>query len=172
MTPFLAAGHYRDDVETARACGAGLQRLQPAPQAQPNSSTSGDLNQKEATRRRVASGPLEKGTAAPSIAVLGSFLIAPQNVTLSGGAEPEALKGARVSANFLNILGVKPVLGRGFLREEDKPGGSPIVLIGSELWQRRFAGDPLIVGKAVTLDSTPYTIIGVLPAGFQFPFAS
>src|SRR5439155_11824215 len=62
--PPEVAGHFQDDVETARACGAGLQRLQPAPQAQPNSSTSGDLNQKEATRRRVASGPLEKGTSA------------------------------------------------------------------------------------------------------------
>jgi putative ABC transport system permease protein len=114
---------------------------------------------------------LEEMRTAPSIAELGSFLIAPLNVTLSGNAEPEALKGASVSANFLHILGVEPALGRSFLLEEDKPGGPPVVLIGWDLWQGRFGGDPLVAGKAVTLDSTPYTVIGVLPAGFQFPVA-
>src|SRR5580704_1045655 len=109
---------------------------------------------------------LEEMRAAPSIAELGSFLIGLLNVTLSGDAGPEALKAALVSANFLHILGVAPVLGRSFLPEEDKPGGRPIVLIGWELWQHRFAGDPSIAGKPVTLDSTPYTIVGVLPAGF------
>jgi hypothetical protein len=71
-----------------------------------------------------------------SLVEVGSFLIAPQNVTLSGGAEPEALKGARVSANFLHILGLEPVLGRSFLSAEDKPGGPPVALISSELWTR------------------------------------
>lgn len=114
---------------------------------------------------------LEEMRAAPSIAELGSFLIGTLNVTVSGGAQPEALRGARVSANFLHILGVDPAVGRGFLPEEDQPGRPPVVLIGWDLWHRRFAGDPSIAGKAMTVDSTPYTIIGVLPAGFQFPSA-
>ncbi len=114
---------------------------------------------------------LEEMRAAPSLAELGSFLVAPLNLSLSGGSEPEALRGARVSANFLNILGVEPALGRSFLPEEDQAGRPPVVLIGWDLWHRRFAGDPSIAGKAVTLDSTPYTIVGVLPADFQFPFA-
>ncbi len=114
---------------------------------------------------------LEEMRAAPSLAELGSFLVAPLNLSLSSGAEPEALRGARVSANFLHILGMEPALGRGFLPEEDQTGRPPVVLIGWDLWHRRFAGDPAIAGKAVTLDSTPYTIVGVLPADFQFPFA-
>ena len=96
----------------------------------------------------------------------------PENMALSGGGEPEALKVARVSANFLSILGVEPILGRSFLAEEDTRGGRPVAMIGAELWRRRFGGDPMIAGKTATLEATPYTIIGVLPAGFSFPFAA
>ena len=113
---------------------------------------------------------LEEMRAAPSLAEVGSYLIAPLNVTLSGVAEPEALKGARVSANFLHILGVEPARGRGFVPADDRPGAPAAVLISWELWQRRFSADPSIAGKTVTVDSTPVTIVGVLPAGFEFPF--
>jgi predicted permease len=92
-----------------------------------------------------------------------------ENITLSGAAEPEVLKGARVSASFLGILGVEPLRGRGFLPQEDSAAGAPVVMISSELWQRRFSGDSAIVGKTATLGSTPFTIIGVLPPRFQFP---
>jgi predicted permease len=95
----------------------------------------------------------------------------PENMALSGAGDPEALKVARVSANFLSILGVEPILGRSFLPEEDTRGGRPVALIGAGLWKRRFGGDPMIAGKTATLETTPYTIIGVLPAGFSFPFA-
>jgi putative ABC transport system permease protein len=94
-----------------------------------------------------------------------------ENITLSGAAEPEVLKGARVSASFLRILGVQPILGRGFRPDEDAPGGAPAAMISSELWKRRFAADPQIVGKTATLASTTCTIIGVLPPRFQFPVA-
>ena len=112
----------------------------------------------------------EMRAAARSFAGLGAYGANPENVTISGDAEPEALKGARVSANFLDILGVQPVLGRGFLREEDAGGGPPVVMIGAGLWKRRFGGDPQVVGKTATLDSIPHTIVGVLPRGFEFPF--
>jgi MacB-like periplasmic core domain len=62
-------------------------------------------------------------------------------------------------------------LGAGFLPQEDEPGGAAVVLISSELWQRRFGGDPMITGKTASIDTTAYTIIGVLPPRFQFPFA-
>jgi hypothetical protein len=94
----------------------------------------------------------------------------PENVMFSGRGEPEALRGARVSANFLDVLGVPPVLGRSFLPEEDRRGGRPVAMISSGLWKRRFGGDPLVVGAAATLDAMSYTIIGVLPEGFAFPF--
>jgi predicted permease len=93
----------------------------------------------------------------------------PERVTLTGGGEPEALAGARVSSNFLHVLGIEPLFGRGFLASEDTPGGAPVVMITAELWQRRFAGDSQVCGRIITLDSTPYTIIGVLPLKSQFP---
>jgi putative ABC transport system permease protein len=100
---------------------------------------------------------------------LGAFLLSPETTILSGAGEPEALKTARVSGNFLSVLGVQPLAGRGFLPGEDRPGGPAVAIISSELWQRRFGADPLVAGKVVTLDLTPYTIIGVLPRSFQFP---
>jgi putative ABC transport system permease protein len=111
----------------------------------------------------------EMEAGARSFTALGAFT-GQQDLTLSGGAEPEVLRGARVSATFLRILDVDPLRGRGFRPEEDAPGGPPVVMIGAEIWQRRFAGDPQIIGKAVTLDATPYLVIGVLPPRFQFPF--
>ena len=80
------------------------------------------------------------------------------------------MKGARVSANFLDILGVKPLLGRSFLSEEDKPGGPPVAMISAELWTRRFGGDPLLVGKTASFNSQPATVVAVLPRSFEFPF--
>ena len=113
---------------------------------------------------------LDMRAAARSFSGFGAFLLSPENLTLSGSGEPEALKGARVSANFLEILGVQPLLGRSFLAEEDTRGGPPVAMISAELWKRRFGGDPQIAGKPATLNATPHTIIGVLPAGFAFPF--
>jgi predicted permease len=106
---------------------------------------------------------------ARSFTDLGAFT-GQEDLTLSGAAEPEVLKGVRVSASFLRILAVDPLRGRGFRAEEDAPGGAPVVMIGAELWQRRFAGDPQIVGKTAILAATPYLIVGVLPTHFQFPF--
>lgn len=111
----------------------------------------------------------EQMQRAQSFAELGAFFIATENMTLSGGDEPEALKGARVSANFLSVLGVAPMLGRGFLPEEDQPGGRPVAMISADLWRRHFGGDPRVAGKTATLEATPYTIVGVLPQNFQFP---
>ena len=109
--------------------------------------------------------------AAHSFSGFGVFLSTAEDMTLSGGGTPEALKGARVSANFLEILGVDPVIGRSFTTDEDRTGGAAVAMISTGLWKRRFGGDPAIAGRTVTLDATPYTVIGVLPAGFEFPLA-
>ena len=74
----------------------------------------------------------------------------PENVALSANGDPEMLQGARVSANFLTVLGVRPLLGRSFLPQEDVRNGPPVALLSSELWRRRFASDPSIPGKSVT----------------------
>jgi hypothetical protein len=113
---------------------------------------------------------LDMRAAGRSFSGFGAYLLSPENVTLSGSGEPEALKEARVSANFLEILGVQPLLGRSFLENEDIRGGPPVAMISAELWKRRFGSDPQVAGRAATLNSTPHTIIGVLPVGFAFPF--
>jgi len=112
----------------------------------------------------------EMKASAKSFTALGAYG-RPENFALSSGGEPEELKGARVSANFLEILGVPPALGRSFFEEEDKVAGRPVAMISRGLWRRRFGGDPRVSGKEVTLESTGYTIIGVLPEGFEFPYA-
>jgi predicted permease len=100
---------------------------------------------------------------------VGAFAIGMENMSLSGTAEPQMLKAARVSANFLHILGVEPVLGRGFLSEEDAPGAPAVAMISTELWQRRFNGDPLIIGKTITLAAARHVVVGIVPANFDFP---
>ncbi|MGC1782172.1 MAG: ABC transporter permease [Acidobacteriaceae bacterium] len=95
-----------------------------------------------------------------------------EDLALSGDGQPEVLKGVRVSGNFLNILGIQPLMGRSFLPAEDKPGAPNVAMISVELWQQRFNGSPSIVGRSVTLAGTAYTIIGVLPRKFKFPFAA
>jgi putative ABC transport system permease protein len=113
----------------------------------------------------------EMRASAKSFSGIGAFLKLPENVSLSGDGEPEALEGARVSANFLDILKVKPLVGRSFLAEEDVTGAPPVAMISATLWRRRFRGVPQVAGKIATLNAIPYTIIGVLPDGFAFPFS-
>ncbi len=114
---------------------------------------------------------LEHLRKARSFAGLGAFGANLESMTLSGQGEPEALEGARVSANFLQVLGVAPLLGRSFLPEEDALNGPPVVMISASLWKRRFNSDPSVTGKTAVLDARSYTIVGVLPPGFEFPFA-
>src|SRR5215216_2862746 len=87
---------------------------------------------------------------------------------LSGYGEPESLAAPRANANFFSVLGVDPILGRTFQAGEDQPGGPLVTVLTYGLWQRRFGGDPGIVGRAVTVNGQSYTVIGVLPASFQF----
>ena len=88
---------------------------------------------------------------------------------LVGDAEPERLRGARVSAGLFEMLGANPSLGRTFLDDEDQPGHDNVAIISSSLWKRRFSSDPNVVGQAITLSATSYTVIGVMPPAFQFP---
>jgi predicted permease len=89
-------------------------------------------------------------------------------VSLTGTGKPERVYGALISANYFEVLGVRPILGSGFLpAEEEKPGRTPSVIISHGLWQRRFGGDPLIVGKPIQLNRQLCTVVGVAPPGFQ-----
>ncbi|HTT61678.1 MAG TPA: ABC transporter permease [Bryobacteraceae bacterium] len=87
---------------------------------------------------------------------------------LSGQGEPERLSGVPVSGNFFQLLGVQPQIGRLFNAGECKWNGPKAVLLGHGIWKRRFGSDPGIVGRAITLNNEPYTVVGVLPATFDF----
>jgi predicted permease len=89
-------------------------------------------------------------------------------VSLTGGEKPERIYGALTSANYFDVLGVRPVLGRGFMPEEDqKPLGAPVVVISYGLWQRRFSADRAVIGTTIQINRHPYTVIGVAPPHFQ-----
>jgi putative ABC transport system permease protein len=92
--------------------------------------------------------------------------------TLSGGDRPEQMAAARVSPNFIDVLGVQPMMGRGFQTAEGEPGGHRVAIISHSLWQRGFASDPAILGKSLTLSQDVYTVIGVMPPEFPFPTPS
>jgi putative ABC transport system permease protein len=94
--------------------------------------------------------------------------LAQRRLHLTGGGEPEQLIVHAVTANFLPVLGVKPVLGRNFLPEEDRPGAARVVMLSYLYWQHRFGGERSIVGREIVLDGEKYGVIGVLPPGFQF----
>jgi putative ABC transport system permease protein len=90
---------------------------------------------------------------------------------LSDDGNPERIGGANVSANLLPMLGIQPRLGRQFAEEEEQQGKDRVAIISYALWQRRFGGDAGIIGKTISINRVPRTIIGVLPEGFNFPQA-
>ena len=87
----------------------------------------------------------------------------PNAFIVTGTGDPEQLQGRIVSQNYFPLLGVQPMLGRNFLADEDKPGGAPVVLLSYGYWQKHFAGRAAVVGQPLTLDGTPYSVVGVLP---------
>jgi putative ABC transport system permease protein len=90
-------------------------------------------------------------------------------MNLSGGGEPERLKGGYVTANYLDVFGVKPALGRTFVAEEGMEGSELVAVLSHSLWRRRFGADPSIINQKITLDKRRFTVIGVMPPQFQYP---
>ena len=93
-------------------------------------------------------------------------------VTLTGAGDATRVTGARVDPDFFAVLGVAPAAGRPFAREEETEGRNRVVILSATLWQDRFASDPRVIGKSITLDGIPYTVVGVMPSGFNFPAGS
>lgn len=92
-----------------------------------------------------------------------------QGFNLTGGDAPARVLGGTVSADLFTVLGAKPVLGRTFTTQEDRPKANHVVVLGDGLWHRRFNADPGIIGRAIALDGEQYEVIGVMPHGFQLP---
>ena len=86
--------------------------------------------------------------------------------SITSTGEPERLHGQRITANYFDVLGVAPVMGREFTVDEDRPGGPNVVILSDGLWRRRFGADRAIVGRVIELDGDDYTVVGVMPRGF------
>jgi putative ABC transport system permease protein len=91
-----------------------------------------------------------------------------ESFNLTGTGEPERLQGQLVSAEFFSTLGIKPLVGRDFLAEEDRAGATPAVILSYGFWQRRFGNDPGIIGQQLTLNDQGYTVVGITPPDFQY----
>ena len=87
-------------------------------------------------------------------------------MNITGGDEPENINTRMVTSDYFKVMRASPFMGRDFTPEDDKPGAAPVVLISYGTWQKRFAADPNVVGKNITLDDRAYTVIGVLPESF------
>ncbi len=105
---------------------------------------------------------------APSFDALAAQVVS--SASLTAGGEPEFVTLSRVTTSFFPVFGTKMALGRGFLDAEDAPGGPHVAILSHDLSRRRFGADPAAVGREVHLDGVAYTVVGVLPTGFEAPF--
>jgi putative ABC transport system permease protein len=104
-----------------------------------------------------------------SIERSAAFTYTGGSASLTGGGEPVALSGVRVTASFFDVLGTAPALGRGFVPDEDTPGRGQVVVISHRLWRDRFNGDAGVIGRSILLDDLPHVVVGVMPAVFAYP---
>jgi len=102
-----------------------------------------------------------------SFSEMGGYVRITQGFNLTGEGEPQRVLTSYATASLFPMLGVRVVAGRWFVPEEDRAGGAPVVMLGHRLWQSRFGGDPGVIGRSITLDNQRYTVVGILPAGFQ-----
>jgi putative ABC transport system permease protein len=109
----------------------------------------------------------EQNTSFERMAAWGGIYL-----NLTTGAQVERVAGSRVSAEFFPLLGGRPQLGRLFLTEEFRPGAGKVVVLGDKLWQERFGADAGVIGRTIKLDDQSYTIVGVMPPSFLYPFRS
>src|SRR6267142_1593181 len=88
---------------------------------------------------------------------------------LTGRGEPVQIESSRVSADFFSTLGVNPLLGRTFTAEDDHPGAAHVAILSYRLWRQQFNADPNLIGQTITLNDTSFSVVGVMPADFEFP---
>src|SRR5690349_10769332 len=91
-----------------------------------------------------------------------------ETFNITGDGNPERVAAYSVSANFFPLLGIAPALGRTFTPEDDRFGAAKVAVLSHALWQTRYGADPQIINRDIQLDGTKYTVVGVMPAGFQF----
>jgi predicted permease len=117
--------------------------------------------------RLAAENFLDLQRDARSFAALGGYV--GTGFTVSGHGEPELIIGQMVSAELFDALGIRPLLGRTFRPDENEGGRDRVVVLSYALWQRKYGGDPAVIGRSITINTSPYAVIGVMPRGFEFP---
>jgi putative ABC transport system permease protein len=110
-----------------------------------------------------------RSQSAPIFTDIAAYDTLGTGLNLTGTGTPERLLGSRVSASFLRVMGVPPVLGRDFREEEDVPGGPKLTVLSHDLWANRFGSRADLIGQAIVLNGEPHTVIGVMPDGFRYP---
>jgi putative ABC transport system permease protein len=102
----------------------------------------------------------------------GMAAFSDQRINLTGVGDPEEVSVQMANPELFRVLGVEPLLGRVMTEEDGRPGAPDVAVLGYGIWQRKFGGDPHVVGKAITLSGAPVTVVGVMPAGFQWHISS
>ena len=92
-----------------------------------------------------------------------------RSISLSDTVEPERLEGAAITWDLFPMLGVPPALGRHFNEQDDRPGAEPVLILSHEVWQRRYQGDAGIIGRSISVNGRPHTVVAVMPPKFSFP---
>ncbi len=100
----------------------------------------------------------------------GMAAVTAHELTLTGRGDPTVVRVGDVTSDFFTVLDAPPAAGRGFLPQDDVPGSEPVAVISDELWRGRFGGNPGLIGSSIELDKRPFTVVGVMPAGFRFSF--
>jgi putative ABC transport system permease protein len=119
---------------------------------------------------QISVSPLDFRDMASTVTAFESATaLRPEQVNLTGDAEPERVDSAAVTWNFFEVIGVRPRVGRGFSRDEAVAGGERVAVISHALWQRRFGGNPDAIGRRITVDGQPFTLVGVAPAHLTLP---
>jgi putative ABC transport system permease protein len=124
---------------------------------------------RDEARDRVSIPDLRDWRAANRSFTTVAGLVEGSLTVIDGAGEPERYNGARVSWDLFRMLGIRPILGRDFLESDDQPNAAGVAVLSHLLWTTRYRSDPQVIGRGVTINDTPHTIVGVMPPNFAFP---
>ena len=144
--------------------------IRPLPWQEPERIVRAFFVSPEGEKHGAFSAPNFLDLRAQSKTLSGVASVSGMTLNLSGdGSEPERLPGAQVSANYFEVMGMRPLAGRTFAPGEDQPDAQRVTVISEELWERRFGRDPEVIGRTLTLNGQPRTVVGILARGTQLP---
>ncbi len=144
--------------------------LKPLPYADPEGLVEVvAVNQRVGIQEGPLSYPDLKDLADNSTTLVGMAGTQGRSLTLTDGGNPERYWGSGVSWNLFHVLGITPQLGSGFGPDDEQPGAKPVAILSDALWRLRYNSDPAIVGRVITVDGIPTTVVGVMPERFEFP---